>query len=141
MWGRADEAGRSSLRGELDAGADRRHHSATSDRPNAAWRQAGCCEARESRRGRAAAGEEDPGLMGLKPVLTKDFHTENLEELAVYERTGGYTGFKKALEMQPDELVELVKTSGLRGRGGGGLPTGDKRSVLPPGGSPRYLPF
>ena len=35
--------------------------------------------------------------MGLKPVLTKDFHTENLEQLAVYERTGGYGGFKKAL--------------------------------------------
>src|SRR3989475_3693649 len=139
LRGRADDAGRSSFRGELDAGADRRHHSATSDRPNAAWRQAGCCEARESRGGRAAAGEEDPGLMGLKPVLTKDFHTENLEELAVYERTGGYAGFKKALEMQPDELVELVKTSGLRGRGGAGFPTGNTWRCRAKGAYPRYL--
>src|SRR2546428_6812941 len=139
MWGRADEAGRSSLRGELDAGADRRHHSATWDRPNAAWRRAGCCEARERRRGRAAAGEEDPGLMGLKPVLTKDFHTENLEQPAVYEKSDGYTGFKKALEMQPDALVELVKQSGLRGRGGAGFPTGNKWSFLPKGVYPRYL--
>src|SRR5437016_7013588 len=77
--------------------------------------------------------------MGLKPVLTKDFHTENLEQLAVYERTGGYTGFKKALEMQPDELVELVKKSGLRGRGGAGFPTGNKWSFLPKGMYPRYL--
>ena len=77
--------------------------------------------------------------MGVKPLLTKDFATENLEQLAVYEQTGGYTGFKKALEMQPDALVELVKASGLRGRGGAGFPTGNKWSFLPKGMYPRYL--
>src|SRR5205823_12709627 len=116
---RADDAGRSSLRGKPDAGADRRHHPAAANPAGTARHGAG-----EGARRRAAPSEEDPGLMGLKPVLTKDFHTENLEQLAVYERTGGYAGFKKALEMQPDELVELVKKSGLRGRVGAGFPTG-----------------
>ena len=77
--------------------------------------------------------------MGIKPVLTKDFATENLAQVGVYERTGGYAGFKKALEMQPDELVEMVKKSGLRGRGGAGFPTGNKWSFLPKGVYPRYL--
>src|SRR5438309_11361093 len=77
--------------------------------------------------------------MGIKAVLTRDFATENLEQLAVYERTGGYSGFKKALEMQPDALVDLVKASGLRGRGGAGFATGNKWSFLPKGMYPRYL--
>src|SRR2546426_11153731 len=77
--------------------------------------------------------------MGIKPVLTKDFATENLQQLGVYERTGGYAGFKKALEMQPDELVELVKKSGLRGRGGAGFPTRNKWRFLPKGVYPRHL--
>src|SRR5438552_6964985 len=77
--------------------------------------------------------------MSMKPFLTKASATENLHRLSVYERTGGYGGFKKALEMQPDELVELVKKSGLRGRGGAGFPTGNKWSFLPKGVYPRYL--
>src|SRR2546423_7407864 len=77
--------------------------------------------------------------MPVKPLLTKDFATENLQQLSVYERTGGYTGFKKALEMQPDELVEMVKKSGLRGRGGAGVPTGHKWGFLPQSVYPPYL--
>src|SRR6056297_3596124 len=47
-----------------------------------------------------------------------------------YIEHGGYESLKKAAEMQPEEIVEEVKTSGLRGRGGGGFPTGLKWSFL-----------
>lgn len=43
-----------------------------------------------------------------------------------YIANGGYAGLKKALEMKPEEVIEQIKTSGLRGRGGAGFPTGKK---------------
>jgi NADH-quinone oxidoreductase subunit F len=57
-----------------------------------------------------------------------------------YLETGGYEGLRKALAMAPDDVIEEVKRSGLRGRGGAGFPTGTKWSFIPQGtGKPIYV--
>ncbi len=64
----------------------------------------------------------------------KDLHT-----MKVYEEQGGYRSLKKAFAQKPEEIVEAVKASGLRGRGGAGFPTGLKWSFLAKDVFPRYL--
>jgi NADH-quinone oxidoreductase subunit F len=51
--------------------------------------------------------------------------------LREYEKSGGYEGLKEALKMSPAEVCEMIKASGLRGRGGAGFPTGVKWSFFP----------
>lgn len=75
-----------------------------------------------------------------KKLLLKDAHIEGIRTYKVYRKQGGYEAVEKAFKMSPDEITEEVKTSGLRGRGGAGFPTGMKWSFLAkPEGVPRYL--
>ena len=77
--------------------------------------------------------------MAKKLLLAND-HIEGIRFYDVYRRNGGYTSVEKAFKMSPTEIVEEVKKSGLRGRGGAGFPTGLKWSFLAkPEGVPRYL--
>ncbi len=78
--------------------------------------------------------------MGRK-LLLEHIHVPGINTLAVYREKGGYRAVEKALKtMSPDDVLEEVKKSGLRGRGGAGFPTGMKWSFLAkPEGVPRYL--
>ena len=75
-----------------------------------------------------------------KKILLDKIHIEGIRSYDVYRREGGYKSVEKAMKMQPLEIVEEVKKSGLRGRGGAGFPTGLKWSFLAkPEGVARYL--
>ena len=78
--------------------------------------------------------------MGRK-LLLEHINEPGINTFAVYRQKGGYRAVEKALKtMSPDDVVEEVKKSGLRGRGGAGFPTGMKWSFLAkPEGVSRYL--
>jgi NADH-quinone oxidoreductase subunit F len=64
-------------------------------------------------------------------ILSVNFDRPHSHRLATYEAHGGYKAMRKALAMQPGEVVEEVKKSNLRGRGGAGFPAGVKWSFIP----------
>jgi NADH-quinone oxidoreductase subunit F len=73
-------------------------------------------------------------------VLSKYFGDAEAKTYAGWVKRGGYEALKKALAMTPEAIIEELKASGLRGRGGAGFPTGLKWSFMPKGdGKPHYL--
>ncbi|MGW0041506.1 NADH-quinone oxidoreductase subunit NuoF [Rhodococcus sp. NPDC003348] len=90
--------------------------------------------------------------MTLTPVLSRYWDEPRSWTLETYLRHDGYRGLRAALAQGPDAVIDTVKASGLRGRGGAGFPTGTKWSFIPQdpagagaqngttaGGKPHYL--
>lgn len=78
--------------------------------------------------------------MNFEPHLTKRFGIENSRKLEVARKHGAYSSLQKLFSMKPADLIEEVKKSNLKGRGGAGFPTGMKWSFVPQNtGKPVYL--
>jgi NADH-quinone oxidoreductase subunit F len=76
----------------------------------------------------------------LTPELTANWDEPDSFTLEGYRRDGGYRALPKALAMEPDQVIQTLKDSVLRGRGGAGFPTGVKWGFIPQGdGKPHYL--
>jgi len=81
----------------------------------------------------------EPSPLEVK-VLSRRFGLPNSASIDTYLATDGYVAFKKALGMKPEEIIEEMKTSNLRGRGGAGFPAGMKWSFVPRNSpKPKYI--
>ena len=70
-------------------------------------------------------------MSAFKPVLTQHIHQQDCHTLPFYQSVGGYTALEKVLTMDPEDVIDVVKNSNLRGRGGAGFPAGIKWGFLP----------
>ncbi|TGN11878.1 NADH-quinone oxidoreductase subunit NuoF [Leptospira ilyithenensis] len=76
----------------------------------------------------------------IRKLLTTHIDHPECHTLKHYLSVGGYESSKKALNsLTPEQIINDVKTSGLRGRGGAGFPTGNKWSFIPKTDKPKYL--
>ena len=76
----------------------------------------------------------------MEPILLAARGTPDSHTLKSYLKRGGYTALEKALGMQPSEVIEEVKASGVRGRGGAGFPAGVKWGFVPKDSpKPKYM--
>src|SRR2546422_4737936 len=75
----------------------------------------------------------------MNPLLTPCVRDPDGATFDFYLQHGGYDGLKAALAITPDQVIEMVKASGLRGRGGAGFPTGMKWQFVDKKVEPRYI--
>ncbi len=79
-------------------------------------------------------------MSDFQPILTEHIHQKECHTLSFYKSVGGYSALEKVLAMSADDVIELVKASNLRGRGGAGFPAGVKWSFISQDGEkPKYL--
>ena len=84
-------------------------------------------------------GYPHPSHARETPVISKYFGDAEARTLAGWQKRGGYETLKQALATDPVDVQNVVKDSGLRGRGGAGFPTGVKWSFMKPDGKTHYL--
>jgi NADH-quinone oxidoreductase subunit F len=75
----------------------------------------------------------------MKKLLFEGIDEPGLNTLEVYQRRGGYQSLRRALAMEPDEVLSAISDSEIRGRGGAGFRMGQKASFLPHGDMDKYL--
>jgi hypothetical protein len=85
-------------------------------------------DGREASTARGRHVRDHRGQGALRPL-----RHPGVDDIDVYEQHGGYEGLRRALAMEPTDIIQVVKDSGLRGRGGAGFPTGLKWSFVAQG--------